>query len=252
MTDGKATQPCRHIIDLFVDRKGNPVKKIGGFRDICREYRKGSWYAETKVVFPSKGTEGFESSDESDKGFSKSKYNAFSDCPIKYLYDGILKSEDNEYTVFGNCLHDFAEMYFCYPEVVKKKGAVLAYFSLANDKISKTEFENNTEFNRFKRRFKNSKRLKSYPAVKICRLAVDKNARKLHLGTKLLNFIKGYFAKDNKTGCRFITVDAYIEAIPFYLKNSFLELTKNDKDATHTRLLYNTSVRDNELYLKAL
>ena len=123
MTDGKATQPCRHIIDLFVDRKGNPVKKIGGFRDICREYRKGSWYAETEVVFPSKGTEGFESSDESDKGFSKSKYNAFSDCPIKYLYDGILKSEDNEYTVFGNCLHDFAEMYFCYPDVVKKKGA---------------------------------------------------------------------------------------------------------------------------------
>ena len=117
-------------------------------------------------------------------------------------------------------------------------GAVLAYFSLANDKISITEFENNTEFNRFKRRFKNSKRLKSYPAVKICRLAVDKNARKLHLGTKLLNFIKGYFAKDNKTGCRFITVDAYIEAIPFYLKNSFLELTKNDEDATHTRLLY--------------
>ena len=106
------------------------------------------------------------------------------------------------------------------------------------DKISITEFENNTEFNRFKRRFKNSKRLKSYPAVKICRLAVDENARKLHLGTKLLNFIKGYFAKDNKTGCRFITVDAYIKAIPFYLKNSFLELTQNDKDATHTRLLY--------------
>ena len=26
--------------------------------------------------------------------------------------------------------------------------------------------------------------------------------------------------------------------IPFYLKNSFLELTKNDEDATHTRLLY--------------
>ena len=35
-----------------------------------------------------------------------------------------------------------------------------------------------------------------------------------------------------------LAVDAYIEAIPFYLKNSFLELTKNDEDATHTRLLY--------------
>ena len=35
-----------------------------------------------------------------------------------------------------------------------------------------------------------------------------------------------------------LAVDAYIEEIPFYLKNSFLELTKNDEDATHTRLLY--------------
>lgn len=79
-------------------------------------------------------------------------------------------------------------------------GVILAYFSLANDKISLTEFENNTEFNRFKRRFKNSKRLKSYPAVKICRLAVDKNARKLHLGTKLLNFIKDFLPKTIKRG----------------------------------------------------
>lgn len=98
--------------------------------------------------------------------------------------------------------------------------------------------EDKTEFNRFKKRFKNSKRLKSYPAVKLCRLAVDESVRHLHLGTKLLNFIKGYFAIDNKTGCRFITVDAYINAIPFYLKNNFLKLTTHDKEASHTRLLY--------------
>lgn len=98
--------------------------------------------------------------------------------------------------------------------------------------------EDKPEFNRFKKRFKNSKRLKSYPAVKLCRLAVDESVRHLHLGTKLLNFIKGYFAIDNKTGCRFITVDAYINAIPFYLKNNFLELTTHVKEASHTRLLY--------------
>ena len=56
--------------------------------------------------------------------------------------------------------------------------------------------------------------------------------------TQYLGLLVRHFAKDNKTGCRFITVDAYIEAIPFYLKKSFLELTKNDEDATHTRLLY--------------
>ena len=27
---------------------------------------------------------------------------------------------------------------------------------------------------------------------------------------------------DNKTGCRFITVDAYVDVVPFYQKNGFL------------------------------
>lgn len=105
--------------------------------------------------------------------------------------------------------------------------------------FSASEFENKTEFNRFrKKRFVNEKRLKSYPAVKICRFGVDVSTHNLHLGSKLLNFIKGYFVINNKTGCRFITVDAYIDAVPFYLKNNFLELTSSDEDASHTRLLY--------------
>lgn len=57
------------------------------------------------------------------------------------------------------------------------------------------------------------------------------------IGTFLLNFIKSYFLDDNKTGCRFITVDAYAAAIPFYVKNEFVALTDEDKDST-TRLLY--------------
>ena len=49
--------------------------------------------------------------------------------------------------------------------------------------------------------------------------------------------IKRFFTADNKTGCRFITVDAYAAAIPFYLRNGFVPL--NDEDATDpTRVLY--------------
>lgn len=40
---------------------------------------------------------------------------------------------------------------------------VLAFFSLSNDKISISDFENKTTYNRFSRRFNNRKRLKSYP-----------------------------------------------------------------------------------------
>lgn len=116
--------------------------------------------------------------------------------------------------------------------------AISAYFSLANDKVALNDFESKTEFNRFrKHRFVNEKRLKSYPAVKICRLGVDLSMKGQYMGTFLLNFIKSYFVIDNKTGCRFLTVDAYAGAVPFYLKNVFIPLNDEDADAD-TRLLY--------------
>ena len=115
---------------------------------------------------------------------------------------------------------------------------VVAFFSLANDKVSLSDFESKTEFNRFRRmRFVNKKRIKSYPAAKLCRLGVDESIKGQSIGTILLKFIKSYFVVDNKTGCRFLTVDAYADAIPFYLKNGFVPLNKAD-NAEDTRLLY--------------
>lgn len=114
---------------------------------------------------------------------------------------------------------------------------IIAYFSLANDRISLTDFDNKTKYNRFSRRFNNHKRLKSYPAVKIGRLAVDNIHKGQGAGRKVLNFIRRFFVSDNKTGCRFITVDAYAAAIPFYLRNGFVPLNEEDADEP-TRLLY--------------
>ena len=114
---------------------------------------------------------------------------------------------------------------------------IVAFFSLSNDRISISDFDSKTKYNRFSRRFNNHKRLKSYPAAKIGRLAVDVSTRGENLGSYLLKFIKLYFTADNKTGCRFITVDAYAAAIPFYLRNGFVPL--NEEDAYEpTRLLY--------------
>lgn len=101
-----------------------------------------------------------------------------------------------------------------------------------------SDFESKTEFNRFrKNKFVNEKRLRSYPAVKLCRFGVDESLKGQSIGTILLRFIKSYFVIDNKTGCRFITVDAYANAIPFYLRNGFVPLNDDDKDEP-TRLLY--------------
>ncbi|WP_304252424.1 GNAT family N-acetyltransferase [Parabacteroides gordonii] len=116
--------------------------------------------------------------------------------------------------------------------------SILAYFSLANDRISLSDFEKKTEFNRFRRhRFVNAKRIKSYPAVKICRLGVSENCKGEGVGSGLLDVIKDFVTVSNKIGCRFLTVDAYREAIPFYIRNGFIPLEEEDKDE-HTRLLF--------------
>ncbi len=121
-----------------------------------------------------------------------------------------------------------------------QSGQIVAYCSLANDKVAITDFSDKTEFNRFRKHqgFPQSKRLKSYPAVKICRLGVDVSAKGFRVGTRILNYIKSMFVINNKTGCRFLTVDAYLAAIPFYEKNGFVFLNEEDKDNPHTRLMY--------------
>ena len=69
--------------------------------------------------------------------------------------------------------------------VIEKRSTkqVVGFFSLANDKVSVSDFENKTDFNRF------------------------------------------------------LTVDAYTDAIPFYLKNRFLPLSE-EEDNEHTKLLF--------------
>ena len=121
--------------------------------------------------------------------------------------------------------------------VMEEEDNFVAFFSLSNDKISIHDFENKTKFNRFRsRKFVNKKRIKSYPAVKIGRFAIDSKFQGNGIGSILLDFIKGYFLVDNKTGCRFITVDAYKSAISFYEKNGFVAL-QNHNDA-FTQLMY--------------
>ena len=51
------------------------------------------------------------------------------------------------------------------------------------------------------------------------------------------NHIKSTFVIENKESCRFLTVNAYLEAVPFYEKNGFRFLTAEDDDP-HTRVMY--------------
>lgn len=118
-----------------------------------------------------------------------------------------------------------------------KTDKILAYFTLANDKIAVTDFPSNSQFNKFKKKnFNKEKYLRSYPSVKIGRFGVSKDLQGIGIGTNIIDFIKLYFLEDNKTGCRFLTVDAYNDAIPFYKKNGFEFLTETDDNPT--QLMY--------------
>ena len=126
-----------------------------------------------------------------------------------------------------------------YTYVDGNSGKVLAYCSLANDKVAITDFKDKTEFNRFrkKRGFPNEKRLKSYPAVKLCRLGVDVAVKGQQIGTTIIDYIKWMYMNNNRAGCRFLTVDAFLNAVPFYEKNGFRFMNAEDNDP-HTRLMY--------------
>jgi GNAT superfamily N-acetyltransferase len=120
----------------------------------------------------------------------------------------------------------------------KSTGEVYGFFSLAHDRISLTDFPSNSAYNRFRKRFfTQGKMFKSYPALKICRLATSVTCRGEGIGTMIVNMIVASYKKDNKAGCRFITVDAYSGALPFYNKMGFIPLSKEDEGAP-TRLLY--------------
>ncbi len=113
----------------------------------------------------------------------------------------------------------------------------LAYFSISNDAISREV--DKAAYRRASRNVPHPKRFMTLPAVKIGRLAVDKRFQSNGIGSLVLDFIKGWFTEGNKTGCRFIVVDALNkpDTLNFYSKNGFLYLNpKDDKDKT--RLMY--------------
>ncbi|MDD6723653.1 MAG: GNAT family N-acetyltransferase [Bacteroidales bacterium] len=111
-----------------------------------------------------------------------------------------------------------------------------AYFSLLADKITFKPDEKGV-WNKLNRNIPNSKRRRSYPAVKIGRLAVNDDYSGQGIGTFILDNIKYAFSNVKRLGCRFITVDALKSAVTFYERNGFQFITESDKNE-ETRLMF--------------
>ena len=74
--------------------------------------------------------------------------------------------------------------------------------------------------------------------MKICRLGIDNSLRGKGIGSMLLDFIKYFFIENNKTGCRFLTVDAYNNVIRFYRNNNFKHLKEQEEDKITSSLYF--------------
>lgn len=114
--------------------------------------------------------------------------------------------------------------------VYEEEDIPLAYFSLSNDSLSYEKFENKSTFNRLNRNINNAKRMRQYPAVKIGRFAINETYKNLGIGSYLLYLIKSSMAFEQKSGCRFITVDAYNDAVGFYERNGFVMVNEFQAD----------------------
>lgn len=116
------------------------------------------------------------------------------------------------------------------------EGQTVAYFSLLNDKIDR-EITDNKVWNRLSREIPNIKRRKSQPAVKIGRLAVSSAYQGQGWGARIIGFLKQWFTENNKTGCRYITVDALAERVGFYEKYGF-NILVTPQEGDETVLMY--------------
>lgn len=92
------------------------------------------------------------------------------------------------------------------------------------------------------------KRHITYPAVLIGRLGVSDTlqGRGLHVGRDMMNMIKAWFIDpNNKTGCRFIIVDAYNKENTkrYYLHNGFKFIFESVDDEKRYRNLTNIKGR---------
>lgn len=110
---------------------------------------------------------------------------------------------------------------------------IVAIATLSYDGIKTINLDNPSR-NAFQRKIPQQKRHRSYPAVLIGRLGVNKSfqGHGLNVGTQLMNALKYWFIdENNKAACRYMLVDAYntVPAIHYYIKNGFKPLYKTEQ-----------------------
>lgn len=137
---------------------------------------------------------------------------------------------------------------------------VVCAFTLANAGLRVSDLPN-ARRKKIEAKIPHIKSMKDYPAVLVARLGVSQEFRSKHVGSDVLTYIKFWFLEPtNKTGCRYVLVDAYNkpETISFYESNDFQTVFSTEEqerayrhieDGSHlkTRLMFYDLMQDVEV-----
>ena len=124
---------------------------------------------------------------------------------------------------------------YCY-RLNEEPNKVVCAFTLANAGVRVSDLPN-ARRKKIETDIPHVKALKDYPAVLVARLGVSSEFRSKHIGSDVLDFIKLWFIEPlNKTGCRFVIVDAYNtpQTMAFYEHNGFKVVFGTERSEEHT------------------
>jgi GNAT superfamily N-acetyltransferase len=113
----------------------------------------------------------------------------------------------------------------------KNLSTIVCAFTLSNSSIEARSLPNSRR-KKVMEYIPHEKALSSYPATLIGRLAVSEDFQGKGIGSNLLDYIKLWIMDtENKTGCRFLTIDAYNSETTgrFYEANGFKYLFSSEQ-----------------------
>jgi GNAT superfamily N-acetyltransferase len=161
------------------------------------------------------------------------------DCGNEHLNNFLLK--DAKVYAKYLCLTTF---------LFENSDKTIAYYCLANDVLNldphlDKDFEDELSDSIRDDFFFIMNDTSKFPAVKIGRLAVDKEYQKKGYGTSILKVLVTSFLQGNKTGCQFVTVDALNkkDTLRFYERNGFNLVTVYDYQK-ESRQMYKSLIKE--------
>ena len=113
--NGKPARPAMAFDDIV----GKPAAR---FSDVCGRVKPGRWIEPKKEVRPDRGEERIDDAGRIVGKFSKTAFNNYFSCPRKFFFYKIMPMPEEKSSEFGTLVHEFAQLYMCYPDVVREVG----------------------------------------------------------------------------------------------------------------------------------